>query len=94
MSPLKSVLHFDSISIVKFSCSSDLILHSFSSVNFGSFFDYKKSKYFRLTGYYGILNMNCPKCNSEMEKVTFEKVEVDRCKNCNGSSYTLGLRFN
>lgn len=28
--------------------------------------------------------MECPKCNSDMEKVTFEKIEVDRCTNCKG----------
>jgi len=28
--------------------------------------------------------MDCPKCISGMEKVVFENVEVDRCKNCEG----------
>ena len=28
--------------------------------------------------------MECPKCNSDMEKVTFEEIEVDRCTNCKG----------
>ncbi len=28
--------------------------------------------------------MNCPKCQSDMEKVMFEHVEVDRCSNCKG----------
>jgi Zn-finger nucleic acid-binding protein len=28
--------------------------------------------------------MECPKCDSEMEKVTFENIEVDRCTNCKG----------
>ena len=28
--------------------------------------------------------MECPKCNSEMVKVTFEAIEVDRCANCKG----------
>lgn len=28
--------------------------------------------------------MKCPKCNSDMEKVTFEQIEVDRCTNCKG----------
>jgi Zn-finger nucleic acid-binding protein len=26
--------------------------------------------------------MECPKCDSAMEKVRFEKIEVDRCTNC------------
>jgi Zn-finger nucleic acid-binding protein len=28
--------------------------------------------------------MNCPKCNSEMEKVTYHNIQVDRCKVCKG----------
>jgi len=28
--------------------------------------------------------MNCPKCDSDMEKVTYEEIEVDRCINCKG----------
>jgi Zn-finger nucleic acid-binding protein len=28
--------------------------------------------------------MECPKCNSDMEKVTYENIEVDRCTNCRG----------
>ncbi len=28
--------------------------------------------------------MNCPKCQSKMEKVTFADVEVDRCTQCKG----------
>jgi len=28
--------------------------------------------------------MNCPKCNAVMEKVTFQRIEVDRCTNCKG----------
>lgn len=28
--------------------------------------------------------MKCPKCNAEMEKVNFQHIEVDRCKNCKG----------
>jgi len=28
--------------------------------------------------------MKCPKCGSLMEKVVFEKIEVDRCTNCKG----------
>ncbi len=28
--------------------------------------------------------MQCPKCGHDMEKVTFEEVEVDRCKLCKG----------
>lgn len=28
--------------------------------------------------------MICPKCQSEMEKVTFENVQVDRCTGCEG----------
>ena len=28
--------------------------------------------------------MECPKCNSDMEKITYEKIEVDRCTNCKG----------
>jgi Zn-finger nucleic acid-binding protein len=28
--------------------------------------------------------MECPKCNSDMEKITYENIEVDRCTNCRG----------
>lgn len=28
--------------------------------------------------------MNCPKCKSEMEKVVYENIEVDRCTGCEG----------
>ena len=28
--------------------------------------------------------MKCPKCNSDMEKVTYHHVEVDRCTHCKG----------
>lgn len=28
--------------------------------------------------------MECPKCRSDMEKVTHNKIEVDRCTNCKG----------
>ncbi len=28
--------------------------------------------------------MKCPKCESDMEKMTFAGVEVDRCLNCRG----------
>ncbi len=28
--------------------------------------------------------MNCPKCNSKMEKVEYNAIEVDRCTNCKG----------
>lgn len=28
--------------------------------------------------------MNCPKCQSEMEKITFADIEVDRCTDCKG----------
>ena len=28
--------------------------------------------------------MNCPKCHSDMEKVTFASIEVDRCVKCGG----------
>ena len=26
----------------------------------------------------------CPKCNSNMEKVTYQDIEIDRCTNCKG----------
>jgi Zn-finger nucleic acid-binding protein len=26
----------------------------------------------------------CPKCNSPMEKVTYQDIEIDRCTNCKG----------
>lgn len=28
--------------------------------------------------------MECPKCNADMEKVTHEAIEVDRCTGCKG----------
>jgi Zn-finger nucleic acid-binding protein len=28
--------------------------------------------------------MICPKCNSMMEKVEYQSIEIDRCKNCSG----------
>ena len=28
--------------------------------------------------------MNCPKCESEMEKVSIHEIELDRCNSCNG----------
>ena len=28
--------------------------------------------------------MNCPKCDAEMEKVSFNEIEVDRCVGCRG----------
>lgn len=28
--------------------------------------------------------MNCPKCKSEMEKVTYQDITVDRCTGCKG----------
>jgi uncharacterized protein len=28
--------------------------------------------------------MNCPKCQAQMESVTFDKVTVDRCTSCKG----------
>jgi uncharacterized protein len=28
--------------------------------------------------------MNCPKCNSDMEKITYETIQVDRCTHCKG----------
>ena len=28
--------------------------------------------------------MQCPKCSSDMEKVTYESIEVDRCLGCKG----------
>ena len=28
--------------------------------------------------------MNCPKCQSRMETVEYEKVEIDRCTSCGG----------
>lgn len=28
--------------------------------------------------------MKCPKCGSDMEKVTHEQIEVDRCTDCKG----------
>ena len=28
--------------------------------------------------------MKCPKCSHDMEKVRFEKIEIDRCRKCKG----------
>ena len=28
--------------------------------------------------------MQCPKCNSSFEAITYEKIEVDRCTSCKG----------
>ena len=28
--------------------------------------------------------MICPKCESEMEKIVFQTIEIDRCRNCKG----------
>ena len=28
--------------------------------------------------------MKCPKCLNEMQKITYEDIEVDRCTNCKG----------
>ena len=28
--------------------------------------------------------MHCPKCTSEMEKVEYQSIEIDRCKSCHG----------
>ena len=28
--------------------------------------------------------MNCPKCKSPMEEVTFDQVKIDRCTSCRG----------
>lgn len=33
--------------------------------------------------------MNCPKCQSKMEKVTFADVEVDRCTHCKGIWFNM-----
>lgn len=33
--------------------------------------------------------MECPKCDSNMEKVTFETVEVNRCTNCKGMWFDM-----
>ncbi len=34
--------------------------------------------------------MKCPKCQSDMEPMEFEGVEVDRCKNCKGIWFDVG----
>lgn len=34
--------------------------------------------------------MNCPKCESVMEKVNFEGVEVDKCTKCKGIWFDAG----
>ena len=28
--------------------------------------------------------MNCPKCDSQMEKITFKEIEIERCTSCKG----------
>ena len=28
--------------------------------------------------------MKCPKCDGQMEKVTYQSIEIDRCGGCNG----------
>ncbi|WP_163339403.1 zf-TFIIB domain-containing protein [Desulfopila sp. IMCC35008] len=33
--------------------------------------------------------MKCPKCHSDMEKVYFQTVEIDRCKDCKGLWFDL-----
>jgi uncharacterized protein len=33
--------------------------------------------------------MNCPKCNSVTEKVTYQNIEVDRCTGCKGIWFDL-----
>ena len=33
--------------------------------------------------------MDCPKCHSEMEKVVFEKIEINRCSHCQGIWFDL-----
>ena len=33
--------------------------------------------------------MECPKCSSEMEKVAFEHIEVDRCTSCKGMWFDM-----
>ncbi|MBN1886550.1 MAG: zf-TFIIB domain-containing protein [Thermoflexales bacterium] len=33
--------------------------------------------------------MNCPKCKVEMEKVSYQSVEVDRCTRCGGIWFDL-----
>jgi len=34
--------------------------------------------------------MICPKCETDMETIEFEGVEVDRCKNCKGIWFDAG----
>lgn len=34
--------------------------------------------------------MFCPKCQSDMETLEYEGVEVDRCKNCKGIWFDVG----
>lgn len=34
--------------------------------------------------------MQCPKCHAEMEHVTFDEVQVDRCTNCKGLWFQPG----
>jgi Zn-finger nucleic acid-binding protein len=34
-------------------------------------------------------NFQCPKCNSPMEKVSFQSVQVDRCTKCRGIWFDL-----
>ena len=33
--------------------------------------------------------MDCPKCHSEMEKVVFETIEINRCSHCQGIWFDL-----
>jgi Zn-finger nucleic acid-binding protein len=34
--------------------------------------------------YEKIAKLQCPKCNSEMEKVEYEGIKIERCKKCKG----------
>ena len=34
--------------------------------------------------------MICPKCKTDMERIEFEGIEVDRCKNCKGIWFDKG----
>jgi len=36
--------------------------------------------------------MQCPKCSSSMEKVTYGGIEVDRCADCGGMWFDVGER--
>ena len=33
--------------------------------------------------------MECPKCNADMGKITYEKIQVDRCTNCKGIWFNM-----